>query len=105
HGSLATGLVWVGQQLCHADRDDLPRQAVAVLEPPARALLATLGELAPVVVDLVLVGAVDQQGDGPVERELWTAVEGGELLAVEHELDGEDGASRSWTGLAVVADV
>ena len=46
-------------------------------------------ELGPVVVDLVLVGAVDQQRDRLVEGELRTAVDRGELLAVEHEVDGE----------------
>ena len=84
---------------------DLPGQAVLVLEPAARALLAALGELVPVVVDLVLVGAVDQQRDRLVEGELRAAVDGGELLAVEHEVDGQHRAGLARAGLAVVGDV
>src|SRR5437868_13207204 len=40
------------RSVVHALRHDLPRQAEAVLEPPARARLAALAELLPVVVDL-----------------------------------------------------
>ena len=74
---------------------DLPGEAVAVLQPAALALLAALGQRVPVVVDLVLVGAVDQQRDGLVEREHRTAVDGGERLAVEHELDGQHRSCRA----------
>ena len=61
--------------------------------------------LVPVVVDLVLVGAVDQQRDGLAEGELGTAVDRDVLLAVELELDRQHGAGRSRAGLVVVGDV
>ena len=83
--------------------DDLPRQAVPVLQPAALALFAAVGELVPVVVDLVLVGAVDQERDRLVEGELRATVDGGVLLAVEHEVDRQHRARRSRARLAVVA--
>ena len=57
------------------DGHDLPRQPVPVLEPTALALLAARGQRVPVVVDLVLVGALDQERDRLVERELRAAVD------------------------------
>ena len=83
----------------------LPGQAELVLQPSARALFASFGELVPVVVDLFLVGAVDQQRDRFVERELGAAVDGRVLLAVEHEIDGQHAAGRARARLAVVRDV
>jgi hypothetical protein len=65
--------VGVGEELVHARRDDLPGDAEAVLQPAARAFLAAVGELLPVVVDLVLVLAVDQEGDRLAEGELVVA--------------------------------
>ena len=47
---------------------DLPRQAEPVLQPAALALLAAVGELVPVVVDLGLVGAVDRAARSPRRR-------------------------------------
>ena len=80
------------EQLVQPRRDDLPREAEPVLEPAARALLAALRELAPVLVDLVLRLAADLERDRLAEREVGAAVEGDELLAVELELDGHDRA-------------
>ena len=68
-GTLPATLVRIVQQLRHAGRYDLPRHAVLVLQPTTRPLLATLGQPCPVVVDLILVGAIDQQRDGFAERE------------------------------------
>ena len=53
-----------------ARRDDLPRDAEPVLQPAARALLAALGERAPVRVDLFLALAADLERDRLAEREL-----------------------------------
>ena len=70
--------------------NDLPGDAELVLEPAALALLAALGQPVPVVVGLLLVLADDLEGDRLGERELRPAVEGGVLLAVEGEVDGQD---------------
>jgi hypothetical protein len=64
---------------------------------PQATLFAAVGELAPVVVDLVLRFAVDLKRDRLVELELRAAVERHELLSLDLELYGHD-RSR---GLAV----
>jgi len=74
--------------------NDLPGEAELILEPAALDLGATDGELRPVVVDLLLVVTAHDEGDGFGELECWATVECGELLAVEFEGDGEDGALR-----------
>ena len=67
-------------QLEERVRDDLPGQAVLVLEPAALACAVRRpGELVPVVVDLLLVLAADVEGDGLGELELRAAVERDEL--------------------------
>ena len=60
--------VGVAEQLAQGGRDDLPRQAVAVLQPAARALLAALGERDPQLVDLLLRLAVHEERDRLGER-------------------------------------
>ena len=68
--------VGVVQQRLPARWAHLPREPVLVLEPTALTLFAAVGgELLPVVVDLVLVGAVDQQRDRLGERKVRTAVQ------------------------------
>src|SRR4029078_10994835 len=44
HGALGACLVGVGEQLHEPRRDDLPREAEAVLDPAPRPLLPTAGE-------------------------------------------------------------
>src|SRR5581483_8092048 len=85
HHALGALPVRVGEELLEAPRDDLPGDAEAVLEPAARPLLAALGERAPVVVDLLLVGAVDDERDRLAEGELRPPVQRQERLAVELE--------------------
>src|SRR5919106_1223499 len=71
HGSLRLLGARVREDLVEAGRGDLPGEAVFVLEPATHALLASVGgELLPVVVDLVLVLAVDLERDRLVERKL-----------------------------------
>ena len=60
------------------------------------------GELRPVVVDLLLGVAADDEGDCFGEFEDGAAVERGELLAVELEGDGEDFGGRVGSSRAVV---
>ena len=103
---LVRSLSGIVHQILHRrGRDDLPGDAVAILEPAARAFLATLAQLAPVVVDLGLVGTVDLQRDRLVERELRAAVDRREELAVELEVDREHGPGLARARLAVVGDV
>src|SRR6185312_8731907 len=72
--------------------DDLPGETVPILEPAAllRLRVAALGQLGPVVVDLLLRIAADDERDGFIEREHGPAVERHERLAIELERDGED---------------
>src|ERR1022692_1768640 len=63
HGSIAASLVRVAHQFGVLSRDDLPGQSVAVLQPAARAFLAAFAKPGPVVVDLLLVGAMDHERD------------------------------------------
>src|ERR1039457_282307 len=104
HGSIAASLVRVAHQLGIPGRDDLPGQSVAVLQPAARAFLAAFGKPGPVVVDLLLVGAMDHERDRLVERELRTAVDRGELLPVQCEVDRQASTGRAGSSLTVVGD-
>src|SRR5947207_1379319 len=69
-------------------RDDLPRQAELVLEPSALRRSATGGELVPVVVDLLLRFAMDDEGHSFRERKLRTAIERGEIQSFELKVGG-----------------
>src|SRR3954449_430002 len=79
HHALHLRRVRVGHELVEQLGNDLPRQAEAVFQPPALALLATaLDEAVPEVVDLGLVLTEDLERDRLIQRELRTTVEGGE---------------------------
>ena len=75
------------------------------LSRTARALLASLGELLPVVVDLGLVGAVDLERQRLGEGVLGPAVQRQERLAVELEADRHHRPLRAWAGGAVAGDL
>ena len=96
--------VGVGDQLVEDARHDLPRDAVAVLEPAARTLLPSIGERVPETVDLVLVLAVGLERDRLGEAELGPAVEREDAAAVELELDLHHHALGPWPGGAIVGD-
>src|SRR5687768_9668892 len=83
HGPLGPLRVGVADELVEALGHDLPRQAEAVLHPPACDLLPTLGQPVPEVVGLLLVLAAHLERDRLGEVELGAAVEPGELLAVK----------------------
>src|SRR5690348_4398592 len=89
HGALRPRVVPMFVELVHEVRDDLPRHAVAILEPPAllRLRIASRGKLRPVVIDFILRRAVHLQRDRFVEREDGPAVERRERLSVELERD------------------
>src|SRR5690606_5969142 len=84
---------------------DLPVHAVTVGEPAALDLLAAVEQCLPQPVDLGLVLAVDQQGHGVGVVELAAAVDGGEALAGEFEVDPHDRARRAHAGLGEAGDV
>src|SRR5947209_6889009 len=76
-------------------RDDLPRQAEAVLQPAADAGLSPAGdEGVPVLVDLGLVLTVDRERHRLVELEVGTAVESHERLAGYGVVDRQNHADR-----------
>src|SRR4029077_12185156 len=90
-------------------RDDLPGDAVLVLQPAARALLPALRQPAPEMIDLRLCRAGNLERDRLVELEMRAAVERGKGLAVDLKLDNHDGtgflAVHLTARLAVTADV
>src|SRR5437867_5973603 len=86
HHSLVSGVVF--HPFTHDCGDDLPGEAVFVLEPAARPLLSTFGKLLPEIVDLFLGVAVQHERDRLAEFEDGTAVQGHELLAIELERYG-----------------
>src|SRR5688572_11932235 len=79
--------VLVGDHLEEDRRGYLPRQSVLVFKPAARAFLPATGEqLLPVVVDLLLVLAVDHERDRLGELEVRPAVQRDVLLVAEAKL-------------------
>ena len=105
HGALRLLTVGVADQLVERLRDDLPGDAVAVLEPSARPRFTAVGERVPVAVDLFLRLADDLERDRLVEREVGPAVQREELLPVELERDLHDCSLGPRPSRAVAADV
>lgn len=72
---------------------DLPGDAEFVGKPTALDFAtAVSGEFGPVVIDFGLVFAIDDEGDGFVEFEFGTAIEGEVGVAFEFEADRHDAA-------------
>src|SRR5450759_5421805 len=75
HGSSGALRVGIAQHLAHLARDNLPRHAVAILQPAAPPSRSTgIGQRVPEAVDLRLVVAVDDERNRLGEWELRTAV-------------------------------
>ena len=90
-------------QLEQPVRHDLPAQPEAVLEPAALRFLAAVDQPVPVVVDLVLVLALDHERHRLGELEMRAAVDADEPRAVQHEEAGQHVAWRRpvrlrWSG-------
>jgi hypothetical protein len=83
-------LVGSGQHLKHGGRDNLPRDAVFVLQPSASLcpLIAALAQFIPVMIDLALRFAFHDKGNRLGELQMRSAVERGELLAFEAKTHG-----------------
>src|SRR5215510_6544134 len=65
--------------------DDLPGNAEFILQPAAGLFAAFLGQSVPEVVDLFLGVAINLEGHGLAELELWPAIERHERLPVDFE--------------------
>jgi len=101
---------WVVEQGGQHPGDDLPGEAELIFDPAALlgAGIAADGEFFPVVIDLLLIFALDLEGDGFAEFEDRAAVECGEGLAFEFKGHGHH---RTWraamdflAGLAITRD-
>lgn len=88
-------LITRSQQLLQHSRNNLPRKPKLIRNPATLLLgrVTSLSKLAPVIIDLLLVLAVDLEGDGLGELPFGGAsVETDEGVAAELELDDHDGA-------------
>src|SRR6201996_4201417 len=94
-GSGGACRIRMANQIVEPPWNHLPAQTEAVLAPAALRFLAAIGQPAPVVVDLVLVFAVDRERHRLAEGEMRTAVDPDEPIAVQHE-----GAGQARPGLA-----
>src|SRR5207248_10911718 len=97
HDFRGVPLLRLGQNLPQRGRNDLPRPAEAILEPPARSRFATVCEPRPQFVDLLLrlAGRHERKGFGKCKR--LSAVKGGVLLPVDDEAGMQHAAFRNWT--------
>ena len=99
HRPLRALFILTTEPLLQLDRHDLPAEPELVLQPPTLALgPAALEQLAPVVVYLGLVLAVDLERDGFGELELRPAVQSHEGSVGDFEVDGEDFACELAVG-------
>ena len=81
HDALGLGGVGIRHHLRYCRRDDLPGEAIFVIEPTAGTFFAPLGELAPVMVDFGLGLAPRLERDCFVEFEVRAAVQRRECLS------------------------
>src|SRR5690606_5128620 len=111
HDALAAGRLPGAEQIAQHRGYNLPRQAELVLQPAAlpRAGVAPLAEPLPVVVHFLLRFAVNLKGNGFAELEGRAAVESGEPLPIQFEINEHDrtgGLSVNvLAGLAIAGEV
>src|SRR5207245_9929997 len=96
--------ILVSQHLPQGRWNDLPRQAILVLQPAALIFSTTRGQLLPQLVYLLLCLTVHEQRDGRRELELRATVQGVELLSLELERRGHDRPLWPWPCRAVSRD-
>jgi hypothetical protein len=92
YDTLPTLGVFILHHPSKGDRDDLPGDAISILEPAALLLPAILGQLIPELIDLLLRFAVDIERDGRCELVHRAAVERHEILALELECNDRYGS-------------
>src|SRR5437773_2543078 len=95
HGRVRLLRVLVAHQLAQHRRDDLPRDAILVLEPTALLVCFARGEFPPQIVHFLLRLTVHEQRDRRCELVLGTAVQRIEFLPLELERATHDGAVRA----------
>src|SRR5207249_1248308 len=96
--------ILIAQQLAEYGGNDLPGEAELVLEPAALVDSAARRELVPQFVDLLLVLAAHEQGDGGSKLVLRAAVQRVEVLSLELKSRGHDRAFRPWSRRAIPRD-
>src|SRR4029079_8713862 len=97
----------IGHHLEHHSGDDLPRNAVAVFQPPARLRLSALEKRVPVAIDFRLILAIHYERNSVVERIHLASSHRSERLAEQLELDdfyGSRRAARRFAGHRRYAD-
>jgi hypothetical protein len=87
-GRRGAGPIGIADQLEEPVRDDLPAQAEAVFAPAALRFLAAAGQPLPVVVDFLLISAVDGERHRFGELEARAAVDADEPGAIQDEAAG-----------------
>src|SRR6266705_5715993 len=90
HHSPGPGSVRIGTEPVQHRRHDLSREAEAVLHPAALFGLRDGRQGLPVPIHLRLVLARNRERDGLVELEVRSTIQAAELLAHQHEVDGQD---------------
>src|SRR5712671_2483042 len=104
HRALGAGLVGPADILSPSGRHDLPRYAVAILEPAALVGLTAIGKQGiPEPIDLGLVGAIDHERNGVGKIESLAAVQRHEPLAGQGELHHQHRTCLAGRGVDSVA--
>src|SRR5439155_436365 len=97
--------ILVSQHLAQDGGNDLPRQAILVLQPAALIFSPAGQQLLPQLVHFLLCLAVHEQRDRRCELELRAAIEGVKLLSLELESRGHHGSLRAGPCRSVARDV
>src|SRR5665213_2487054 len=98
HGAVRFRAVGIAQHFEQTPRKHLPGQAELVLQPATLAFAAALGQSGPVVIDFFLGLAGNLKRDRFAELESRTAVQAGEFLSVQFEVDGQHRARCAAVG-------
>src|SRR5437660_11808739 len=104
HGRVGLLRILVSQHLAQGGGNDLPGQAVLVLEPAAWVFSTGRRQLRPERIDFLLRLTVDEQGYRLRELELRAAVQGVEVLTLELEGAGHDRPLHARPGVSVSRD-
>jgi len=96
HRALRAGGIGAAEIFWQRSRHDLPRYAVAILQPAALfSLAAVRQQRVPEPINLGLIGAVDLEGDCVRVFHLHAAVQRHETLAGQREIDHQNSTGLS----------